>query len=805
MDALLKDIKYSLKLLFTKPAFSAVAILTLALGIGINSTVFSIVNGILLRPLAYASPDRLMVIWASNPQEGYTEDIQSYPNLVDFVAQSQSFESIGGYAFLSFNITDTAEPERVIGGVASSNFFSLLGVKPLVGRTFLPEEDWEGHNQVVLLSHGFWERRYGSNPGIIDQPITVNQKVMTVVGILPQDFRAPDLNQAEVWAPLTFASSYIASRSLHYLTMVGRLRPGTTQAQAQLDMSAVAQRLEQQFPDANRGWGIRLAPLQSKVVGKVRLSLLVLLVAVSFILIIACANVANLLLVRADGRKREMAIRSAMGADITRLVRQLLTESLVLAVLSGAISLLFSDWAIKLLLSLKPANIPRLNEIKLDWQTFGFTLAVSVVTGIAFGLLPARQSLRLDLNGLLKEGGKGASTGRKSRRLRSLVVVSEVALSMAVVIGAGLMVRSFFRLQDVNPGFEPKGLLSMRVTLPPTRYPEYWDQAAFYKKVLDRVSTLPRVASAAAVTTAPLTGSPSAWSLTVVGKPPASSEEALIPFWNAVSPSYFRTMGIRLLAGREFSDLDTNETAKVVIISDTMARRLFPGENPLGKQLIIGYGDPVPRQIVGLVADVKAASMEEEPNLSLYTPYPQLCSANMYFIIRGAADVSGLAPAVRAEIAAVDRDQPVYLVRTMNEVVQRSVSEKRFIATIFTLFAAVAIVLATVGIYSVVAYSAAQRTHEMGIRMALGAQRADVVRLVVKESMLLGVAGVCLGLGFALSMTHLLSSLVFKVSVADPLTLLTVSLLFIAIAFLASYWPANKATRVDPVSSLRYD
>jgi putative ABC transport system permease protein len=804
MDALFKDIKYSLRVLLAKPAFAAVAIVTLALGIGANSTIFSVVNAILLRPLSYANPERLTVIWASNPQEGSTEDVHSHPNFVDFVSQSQAFDQVAGYVFVSFNITNTAEPERVIGGVASANFFSLLGIKPALGRTFLPEEDQEGHNQVVVLSYGLWERRFGSNRGILGQTLTINQKVVTIIGVLPQNFRAPDLNQAEAWAPLTFASSYVVSRSLHYITMVGRLKPGVNEAQAQLDSAAIAQRLEQQFPDANKGWGVKVAPLKSKVVGKVRTSLWVLFGAVGLVLVIACANVANLLLVRVDGRRKEMAIRSAMGAETSRLMRQLLMESIILALVGGAVSLVFSDWALRLLESLKPANIPRLSEITLDFKTLGFTFAISTLTGIAFGLVPARQSLRLDLYGLLKEGGRGASTGRQSRRLRSLVVVAEVGLSMAVVIGAGLMVRSLLRLQNVDPGFDPKDVLTMRVTLPGAKYTEYWDQAKFYKQVLDRVRTLPGVTSAAAVTTAPLTAKPSAWSTTVVGRPlPAGQNPA--PYWNAISPNYFQMIGIRLLSGREFADSDVKEAPQVVIISETMGHRLFPNEDPLGKQVIIGFGDPVPREIVGIVADVKAASLEEEPNLSVYTPFTQLCSPNMYFVVRGASGGAGLAPAVRTAIASVDADQPVYSVRTMTEVFEQAISARKFLATIFGLFAVIAIVLASIGIYAVIAYSATQRTHEIGIRMALGAQPSDVVRLVVKESMILGAIGVIIGLVVALSMTHLLSSLVYKVSVADPLTLLSVSVLFIIIALLASYGPANKATRVDPLLALRYE
>ena len=801
MRTLWQDLRYGIRMLLKRPGFAALAALTLAVGIGANTAIFSVVNAVILRPLPYADPDRLLLIRETKlPQ--FPEFAIAPGNFLDWQSQNEAFEQTEAFRTFFYNLTGEGEPERLRASRITAGMFAMLGAQPTLGRDFLAEEDRPGSDGVAILSYGLWQRRFGGNPQIVGQQMTLNGRGYTVIGVMPATLRFLDRN-AELWTPMAFTEQDRQNHGGHFISAVARLKPGITLEQAQSNLSTIAARLEQQYPSSNAGWGVKLTPLFEAAVGQMRPTLLVLLGAVALVLLIACANVANLLLARASSRHKEIAIRSAMGAGRWRIVRQLLTESLVLAIVGGALGVLLAYWGLDLLLSLAPQNLPRMADVSLDGRALGYTLGLTLLTGVIFGLAPALQSSNPDLNESLKEGGRGSTSGRR-QGVRSLLVVTEIALALMLLAGAGLMLKSFWRLQQVDPGFKPENALVVNINLPATKYAEDAQQSAFFQQLLERTAALPGVQSVGATQSMPLIGD-YILGLVIEGRPePAPGEEPSTNYY-AVSPDYFRAMGIPLLRGRSFTEQDRAGAPRVAIINETLARRFFPDEDPIGKRIHVTNGPETFREIVGIVGDVRQYGLEREPPAQAYEPYLQEPFAGMSLVVRAAADPANLSAAIRQEVFALDKDQPVASVRTLEEVLAASVAQRRFSMTLLGVFGGIALLLASVGIFGVMNYTVAQRTHEIGIRMALGAQRRDILRLVVGQGMTLTLVGVALGLVAAFAGTRLMASLLYGVSATDPLTFTGVALLLALVAFLACYLPARRAMKVDPMIALRYE
>jgi putative ABC transport system permease protein len=813
MGTLWKDLQYAARVLLKSKGFTAVAVLAVALGVGANTAIFSVVNAVLLRPLNYRDPSQLVLI-NHNYQKLDLKASVSSSGYAYYRDNARSFSDMAAATSWSVNLTGEGEPERLQGITATPNLFALLGADAAEGRTFTAEEGQVGNNKVVVLGNAFWRRRFGG-VAVVGKTLMLNGEPYTVVGEMPPavEFGREWSGQApDLWSPLAFTPQQLDPNSgltSEYLGVLARLKPEVSRAQAQAELDSIAADLRRQYmPGADASnWGLLLTPFDEFVVGKIRTPLLILLGAVAFVLLISCANVANLMLARAAVRQKEIAVRTALGASRWRVVRQLLTESVLLSLAGGGVGLLLAMWGVDLLLKLNEHKIPRATEVGLDSRVLLFTLGVSVLTGVVFGLVPAFQTSGANLHDTLKEGGRSGQLGVR-KGLRNVLVVVEMAFAVVLLVGAGLLIRSFVELQRVNPGFRPEGVLAMQVSLPSNRYKEGAQRAAFDRQVLEEVRGVAGVRSAATITTLPMSGWNQSGSFRIEGRQVAPNESSPHGDRWMASEDYFQTMGIPLVRGRYFDARDTAEAPGVAVVSEALARKYWPDEDPVGKRITFEGGAQQPRfrEIVGVVGHVRNEGLEGESRGQYYVPYAQRPNnADLFLVVRADGDPAALAPAVRARIASVDKDLPVYKVTTMEKLVSDSLSQRRFSMFLFGVFAALAMALAVVGLYGVMSYGVAQRTHEIGLRMALGAQGRDVLRMVVGQGMALVAVGLGVGLLGAFLLTRLMVSLLYGVSAADPLTYAGIALLLAAVALLASYIPARRATKVDPMVALRYE
>ncbi len=796
------DVRFAARSLVRARGFTTVAVIALALGIGANTAIFSVVNAVLLRPLPYREPQRLVWFWEVQPFLDRAPF--SAPDFADYRGQNQTFESVVAFRGGNLTLTGAGEPERISGAQVDAGFFPILGVRPALGRDFTADEDKPGAPAaVVVLSHGFWQRKHGGDSQIVGKALTFNGRTYSVVGVMPPGFSFP--GETELWTPLGLNPAG-QQRGSHWLIVIGRLKPGVSLARAQADIDVVVRRLQQQYPPSNQGHSVTLVSLEERLVGHVRRALLVLLAAVGFVLLIACANVANLMLARAAVRRREIAIRAALGAGRWRLVRQLLAESAVLGVIGGAAGLVLAAGAMRAMVALAPANVPRLSEVRLDLSVLAFTLAASLFTALLFGLAPAFDAARASVADFLKESGRTSSAGAGRAKLRSGLVIAEIALAVVLLAGAGLMLRSFVVLQQVEPGLRPEGLLTARVSLigrSAFNQPRLW--ADFYDRVLANVRQLPGVKAAAAINLLPLDdfGIGNSTNFRVIGRPEPAPKDMPLSEIRVVSLDYFRTMGIPLIKGRVFTERDTKDSEPVAVISESLAWQIFPGEDPLGKRITVSIDKG--SEIVGVAGNVHDYGLDAPLRLESYIPMAQMPNPLLTIVVRTAGDPRALVPAFRQAVWSVENDRPIYAIRTMEQVISRSVAQPRFRTALLGLFAALALLLAAVGIYGVISYAVAQRVQEIGIRVALGATRPDVLRLVMGQGMLLAGSGLALGLAGAWAGTRWISALLFGIRPTEPVVFGALVLLLALVALLACWAPARRATRVDPVVALRQE
>jgi putative ABC transport system permease protein len=808
MGTLLQDVRYGWRALVSRPGFTLIAILALALGIGANTAIFSVVHAVLLQRLPYGNPDQLVWIWESNPGSAITKEPTSLPNYVDWRAQNQSFTELTAWSRANLILTGDGEPERVPGSAVAANFFSTLGVSPALGRTFVAEENTPGKNRVAVLSHAFWQRRFGADPNIAGRTVTLNGNPYSIVGVMPAAFRHPDPGMTivpDLWIPLSIDGAQNGRRG-DFLRIVGRLKPGVNIEGATKDMTALTARLAEQYPAANAGWTVTLLTLHQRFTGDVRKPILLIMGAVAFLLLIACANVANLLLARAATREREIAIRSALGARRVRLLRQLLTESLLLALAGGLAGLLVAIWGVEALRSIAPENLPRLDSAGLNYLVLTFAIGLSLLTGIVFGIVPAMTSTSIDLNSSLKEGGRGTSDGKRGAMLRDLVAVAEIALALMLLVSSGLLIRSFLKLQKSDPGFKPENVATMQVLLPRNKYPEGPQISAFFDQLLERIKAMPGVDSAGAVDSVPLGGGGNVLSFLIEGNPAPPPEQVVDAEAYTVSPGYFGTLAIPFVRGRDFSERDDGKAPGVTIINEMMANRYFPGEDPLGKRITLGNAETGPwLTVVGIVKDVAHNDLGAAPYSQMYGAYRQNPSRLMSVVARTSGGERGAVAGLRDLVKSIDRDLPLGKVTTMEQLLSDSIARPRFNALLITIFAAAGLLLAAVGIYGVISYGVTQRVHEIGVRIALGASSRDVMGLVLSKGLKLAIAGVAIGLLLSLAAGRLLSTLLFGVGARDPLTFVGLSAVIVGVAMLACYLPARKAMKVDPMVALRYE
>src|SRR5262245_5046925 len=799
MAILWQDLRYGARMLAKNPGFTLVAVITLALGIGANSAIFSVVNAVLLMPLPLSEPERLVKIWENKPD--MIQGTASIPNLEDWRERNDVFTGITAYQFGSFSLPGAEYPERIFGVTASTNFFDVVGVAPQTGRVFREGEDEPGSRRVVVISARLWERNFGADPNIVGREILLNGENHSVIGVMPAHFRFPS-RLVEVWVPLVPTPEQIANRADHDFLALARLKPGVTFDQAQEQMRAIARRIELQYPDIQARRSVLLIPLHEETVRSVRPALRALMVAVGFVLLIACVNVANLSLARAAGRRREIAIRMALGAGRFRLLRQLLTESVILSAIGGALGLLLAKWGVTALLSLFADSLPRANEIGLGGRVVGFTLLLSLLTGIVFGLAPALQSAGADIQTALKGGGAAGEVPQR-RWFRSALVVLEIAASLVLLVGAGLLIRSFVRLQQTEVGVRPEHVLTMGVALPPAKYATPQATITFYEQLLERVAALPGVQRAGVINHLPLQRTGDNDGFNLEGHDPYPPGQAPIAEKRVVGADYFQALGIPLVTGRFFNAQDQADSTRVVIVNQTLARRYLADQNPIGKRIRWLDGDWL--TIVGVVGDVKQSGLTQPTWPEIHHPFTQSPRGGMSLVVRGAADLTSLVASVRGAAQAVDPALPVFNVKTMETVIADSVSGSRLNALLLGLFAALAMALSALGIYSVMSYTVEQNTREIGVRMALGARGADVPQLVVGQGLALTAMGLVVGLTTAFALTRLMENLIFGVSATDPATLIATPLILTLVALLACYVPARRATKVDPLVALKYE
>ena len=802
-----QDFRYGFRTLLRNPGFCAVAILALALGIGPNTAIFTMVNAVLLKPLPVPEPDRVVMIWGTLLKSGFGQLPVSAADYLEWKQQARSFDQMSAaFAIPEYglNVSGAGDPERVPAALASKEFLPALGIKPIVGRNFLPEEDRPGGPPAVLIGNALWQRRFHSDPAAIGRTLTVDGIPRTVVGVVPHELG--EMVAADLWLP-TAINPNDAERRNHNYGIVAHLKPGVTVAQARAEMIVIAQRLERAYPASNTGWGITLFPMAEMFTGRIRPVLLILLGAVGLLLLIACANLANLLLARAATREKEIAIRGALGAGRPRIIRQLLTESFVLALAGGALGLVLAAWGVRLLRSVVPDMFPMLQHMSVDVPVLAFTFGISILTGLLFGLVPAWRSSRTDLNTTLKEAAGRSESSGGSHRIRGFLLASEVALAVLLSVSAGLLLRSFVRVTEVNAGVRTANILTMNVSLPEVKYDTELKRATFYKNLIERLDTLPGVRSAGAVVFLPLRVSILSFriwvnSFVIEGRPPVPQDQQPQADYRPATPGYFNTMGIALRQGRLFDQHDDQDAKRVVLVNEAMVRKHFAHENPLGQHIVMGK----PMEIVGVVADAKLYGLDAPVEPAVYVPHAQHSGeSSMAVVVRTEGDPAAIASAVRREILKLDPEQPISNVRTMDKVLSDSLMLRRVSMLLLTVFASLALTLATVGIYGLTAYLVSLRTHEIGLRVALGASQSQILRLVVGRGLVTSLIGAAIGVGAALMLTRGLSGMLYGVTTTDALVFAGVPLLLIAVSALASYVPARKATRIDPLAALRYE
>jgi putative ABC transport system permease protein len=799
-SSFLRDLRYALRTLARNPGFACVSILALALGVGANSAIFTVVQSVLLRPLPFHKSNQLIVVRERNLKAGFPQFSLSPGNYLDYRDHNHTFSRFAAFTGQGLNLSGGAEPERLRGARVTTDFFDVLGVGPSLGRPFTAQEGQLGSQHVVILSDALWQRRFAGGKDVLGKQVKMNEEMYTVVGVMPKGFQFP--NRAETWTPLAMNAQNWQQRGGHYLSGIARLKEGGSLAAAQADLNQIAARAEKAFPDSNSGWDTTLSGLQESVVGRIRPLMLTLMAAVGFVLLIACVNLANLLLSRSSARRREIGIRNALGAGRGRLVRQLLTESLLLSAMGAAFGLILAWAGTRLLVNLNPSILPRAREISLDGSVVLFTIAVAALTGILFGLAPALHMAKTDLIAAFREGGRGNSIGFRRNALRSVLVVGEVALALVLLCGAGLLMRSFYQLQSIDPGFDPRDVLTFRTNLPGAKYKTDEQQTAFYTQALDRIRALPGVSVAGAAHIFPLSGDDYILSFVQVGKPPVPVGNQPSAAYYASTPGYFGALRIPIRTGRDFTAHDNAGAPPVVIISESMARQFYPDENPLGQIIRIGNGTK-PAQIVGIAGDVRDTELESKGRAAMYQPAAQSPFGSMYFAVRTERDPAAAIAGVRAAIREMDPELPLDAVGTAEALVESSLSQRRFAMVLMGTFAGLALVLAMVGIYGVISYSVTQATQEIGIRMALGARSGDVLRMVLGYAALLMSAGIVVGMAAALGAGRLLASQLFEVKSYDPVTYAVVGAALAGTALAACLIPAYRAMRVDPVIALR--
>jgi putative ABC transport system permease protein len=813
METILKDIRYGIRSLLKRPGFTSIAVITLALGIGANTAIFSVVNAVLLRALPFPDPDRLVMVWEDASFAGFRRNTPAPANYADWKAQNHVFEETAAFEGRSLNLTGDGEPEKIESYGVTASFFPMLGIKPALGRAILSQEDKPEANKVVMINYNLWQQRYGGERSVIGRELLLNGEKYTVVGVMPAGFQFLD-SHVGLWVPMAFTSQALAERGSHYLKVVARMKPGVTLAQANADIHTIQQRIAHDHPDEAGRISAYVMPLRDQLAGDVRRPLLVLLVAVGFVLLIACANIANLLLSRATSRRREIAVRSALGASRMHIVRQLLIESLLLAFVGSVCGLLLASWSFAFLQRLIPDGLALSTRLSLDPRVLGFTLLVTLLTAVIFGLAPAFQASKIDLNEALKQGGGRSGLNAGGNRLRSAMVVAEVALALVLLVGAGLLIQTFLKLRGQYSGLSPENVLTLRTALSLSKYAETSQRSAFYKQVLERVKSLPGVDSAGYGTSIPLAWKGGTSGFYPEGLTVQQARAGGLSYdanHRQVSADYLKSMAIPIQQGRSFNDNDNEQSTPVAIVNETMARQYWPGEDAVGKRFTLG--DPNNNiqwvTIVGIAGDVRQMGIDEPVKAEMYLPYQQIKEQQWFaprdLAIRTSVNPLSLVAAVRNEIHQVDPEQPVSNVRTMEEVLGEETASRRLGMTLLTIFAALALLLATLGIYGVLAYFVVQHTQEIGVRMALGAQRSNILGLVLKKGMTLALLGVAIGLGAAFALTRLMASLVYGVSPTDPLTYAAIGLLLTIVAFIACYLPARRATKVDPMLALIYE